>query len=95
MKRVEAGGNWSLFCPNEAPGMVDSWGEEFETLYEKYEAEGRARRTVKAQDLWFAVLDAQIETGAPRCPPRALAAAVRACGCPQRLACGGADRSAA
>jgi len=65
MKRVESGGNWSLFCPNEAAGMVDSWGEKFEGLYEKYEAEGKARRTVKAQDLWFAILDAQIETGTP------------------------------
>ncbi len=65
MKRVESNGNWSLFCPNEAPGLSDCWGEEFEKLYAQYEAEGRARRTVKAQDLWFAVLDAQIETGTP------------------------------
>ncbi len=65
MKRVEEDGNWSLFCPNEAPGMHECWGEEFEALYHKYEAEGRARRTVKAQELWFAILDAQIETGTP------------------------------
>jgi len=65
MKRVEAGGEWSLFCPNEAPGLHECWGEAFETLYEKYEAAGKARRTVKAQDLWFAILDAQIETGTP------------------------------
>ena len=66
MKRVEAGGTWSLFCPHEAPGLADCWGEEFEKLYAQYEAEpGRARRTVKAQDLWFAILDAQIETGTP------------------------------
>ncbi len=65
MKRVEEGGDWSLFCPNEAPGLHLCWGEEFEALYHKYEAEGRARRVVKAQDLWFAVLDAQIETGTP------------------------------
>ena len=65
MKRVEAGGDWSLFCPHEAPGLHETWGEEFETLYAQYEAEGRARRTVKAQDLWFAILDAQIETGNP------------------------------
>lgn len=65
MKRVEADGQWSLFCPNEAPGLHECFGAEFEALYEKYEAEGRARRTVKAQDLWFAVLDAQIETGNP------------------------------
>jgi len=62
---VEAGGEWSLFCPNEAPGLHECWGEAFETLYEKYEAAGKARRTVKAQDLWFAILDAQIETGTP------------------------------
>lgn len=65
MKRVEEDGNWSLFCPNEAPGMQECWGEEFEALYAKYEAEGRARKTVKAQELWFAILDAQIETGTP------------------------------
>ncbi|RZM15860.1 MAG: ribonucleoside-diphosphate reductase subunit alpha, partial [Pedobacter sp.] len=65
MKRVEADGQWSLFCPNEAPGLQDCYGDEFEALYEKYEAEGRQRKTVKAQDLWFAILDAQIETGTP------------------------------
>ncbi|MHA4844342.1 ribonucleoside-diphosphate reductase subunit alpha [Flavitalea antarctica] len=65
MKRVEADGQWSLFCPHEAPGLQDCWGEEFEELYERYEKEGRARKTIKAQDLWFAILDAQIETGTP------------------------------
>ena len=65
MQRVESGGNWSLFCPHEAPGLHEAWGAEFEELYTRYEAEGRARRTVKAQDLWFAILDAQIETGNP------------------------------
>ncbi|KAH0831964.1 ribonucleotide reductase [Lanmaoa asiatica] len=65
MKRVEANGDWSLFCPNEAPGMADCWGAEFETLYERYEKEGRARRTVPAQKLWYAILEAQIETGGP------------------------------
>jgi ribonucleoside-diphosphate reductase alpha chain len=65
MKRVEAGGDWSLFCPHEAPGLADCWGEEFEKLYVQYEKEGRERRIVKAQDLWFAILDAQIETGTP------------------------------
>src|SRR5450432_2379467 len=65
MQRVEANGNWSLFCPNEAPGLSDCWGEAFETLYIKYEAEGRARKKVKAQELWFAILEAQIETGTP------------------------------
>jgi len=65
MKRVEAGGEWSLFCPHEAPGLHEGWGDAFEALYTRYEAEGRARRVVKAQDLWFAILDAQIETGTP------------------------------
>jgi len=65
MQRVEAGGDWSLFCPHEAPGLPECWGEEFEKLYTQYEKEGRARKTVKAQDLWFAILDAQIETGTP------------------------------
>jgi ribonucleoside-diphosphate reductase alpha chain len=65
MQRVEAGGDWSLFCPHEAPGLQDRWGKEFEELYTQYESEGRARKTIKAQDLWFAILDAQIETGTP------------------------------
>lgn len=65
MKRVEADAEWSLFCPNEAPGLQDCYGEEFEKLYEKYEREGKARKTIKAQDLWFAILDGQIETGTP------------------------------
>jgi ribonucleoside-diphosphate reductase alpha subunit len=65
MKRVEADGEWSLFCPNEAPGLSDCFGEAFETLYTKYEAEGRARKTIKAQELWFAILESQIETGTP------------------------------
>jgi len=65
MKRVEADGNWSLFCPHEAPGLPDCFGEEFEALYERYEREGRARKTIKAQELWFAILDAQVETGTP------------------------------
>lgn len=65
MKRVEANEDWSLFCPNEAPGLADCHGEEFERLYEKYEREGRARKVVKAQELWFEVLESQIETGTP------------------------------
>ncbi|WDZ99479.1 ribonucleoside-diphosphate reductase subunit alpha [Mucilaginibacter sp. SJ] len=65
MQRVEANEDWSLFCPHEAPGLADCWGKEFEELYVKYEKEGRQRRTVKAQELWFAVLDAQVETGTP------------------------------
>lgn len=65
MKRVEADGEWSLFCPHEAPGLHECWGEEFEQLYGRYEQEGRARKKVKAQDLWFAILDTQVETGTP------------------------------
>jgi ribonucleoside-diphosphate reductase alpha chain len=65
MKRVEANGDWSLFCPNEAPGLGDTFGDEFEALYNRYEAEGRQRKVIKAQDLWFAILEAQIETGTP------------------------------
>ena len=65
MKRVENNENWSLFCPNEAPGLADVWGEEFERLYEKYERENKFRKQVKAQDLWFEILESQIETGTP------------------------------
>ncbi|MCO5934221.1 ribonucleoside-diphosphate reductase subunit alpha [Mucilaginibacter sp. RB4R14] len=65
MRRVEANEEWTLFCPHEAPGMADCHGKEFEELYERYEREGRGRKTIKAQELWFAVLDAQVETGTP------------------------------
>jgi ribonucleoside-diphosphate reductase subunit M1 len=65
MKRVEQNGMWSLFCPNEAPGLYDSWGADFEALYETYEKEGRARKTIQAQELWFAVLTSHVETGTP------------------------------
>lgn len=65
MKRVEQNENWSLFCPNECPGLSEYYGEEFERLYEKYEKEGRFRKQIKAQDLWFEILEAQIETGTP------------------------------
>jgi ribonucleoside-diphosphate reductase alpha chain len=65
MKRVEANEDWSLFCPHEAPGLADCFGAEFEALYTKYEQEGRARRKVKAQELWYAILDSQVETGTP------------------------------
>ncbi len=65
MQRVKDNGEWSLFCPNECPGLYDTHSGEFEALYHKYESEGKAMRTVKAQDLWFKILDAQIETGTP------------------------------
>lgn len=65
MRRVEQNESWSLFCPHEAPGLADCHSEEFEKLYEKYEREGRAREVVKAQELWFEILESQIETGTP------------------------------
>ena len=65
MRRVEANEQWSLMCPNECPGLADCHGKEFEALYEKYEQEGRARKQIPAQQLWFAILDSQVETGTP------------------------------
>lgn len=65
MKRVEANDTWSLFCPHECPGLADTHSDEFEKLYEQYEREGKARKTIKAQDLWFAIMESQIETGTP------------------------------
>ena len=65
MKRVENDEEWSLFCPNECPGLSETHSEEFERLYEKYERDGKARKTVRAQDLWFTILESQTETGTP------------------------------
>lgn len=65
MKRVEANDTWSLFCPHECPGMADAYGDDFEKLYESYELAGKARKTIKAQDLWFEILESQTETGTP------------------------------
>jgi ribonucleoside-diphosphate reductase subunit M1 len=65
MRRVEENGEWSLFCPNEAPGLDKCYGDEFDQLYVKYEQSDKARRTIPAQKLWFAILEAQIETGMP------------------------------
>jgi len=65
MERVEQNKPWTLFCPSEAPGLADVYGDEFRALYEKYEQEGRGRKQVDAQKLWFKVLDSQIETGTP------------------------------
>ena len=65
MERVEKNEKWTLFCPSEAPGLADVYGEEFNALYTKYEREGRGRKQVEAQKLWFKVLDSQIETGTP------------------------------
>ena len=65
MKRVEEGGNWSLFCPDKAPGLSDCYGEEFEQLYKQYEEEGRANESVPATEVWKAILKSQSETGTP------------------------------
>ena len=65
MKRVESGGNWSLFCPDEASGLSDVYGKEFEDLYEKYEAEGLAKKVVPASEIWKAIIKSQSETGTP------------------------------
>jgi ribonucleoside-diphosphate reductase alpha chain len=65
MERVEKNEPWTLFCPSEAPGLADVYGDDFKQLYEKYEKEGRGRKQIDAQKLWFKVLDSQIETGTP------------------------------
>ena len=65
MQRIKENGKWSLFCPNECPGLADVYGDEFVALYTRYENEGKARKTINARELWFKVLDAQMETGTP------------------------------
>ncbi|BFG40851.1 hypothetical protein CerSpe_271250 [Prunus speciosa] len=65
MERVQGDGKWSLFCPNEAPGLADLWGEKFEKLYTQYEDEGKAKQVIPARKLWFEILNSQIETGTP------------------------------
>jgi ribonucleoside-diphosphate reductase alpha chain len=65
MERVKSNAKWSLFCPHECPGLSDVYGDRFAELYEKYESEGKARKVVNARDLWFKILDAQMETGTP------------------------------
>jgi len=65
MERVKSNAKWSLFCPHECPGLADVYGDQFVKLYEKYEADGKARKIVNARDLWFKILDAQMETGTP------------------------------
>ena len=65
MKRVKENGDWTLMCPHECPGLSDTHSEEFEALYTKYETEGKGRKTIKAQELWFKILESQIETGTP------------------------------
>ena len=65
MERVKSNGKWTLFCPDECPGLADVYGAEFKELYEKYESEDRGKQTIEAQDLWFKILESQIETGTP------------------------------
>ena len=65
MERVKDNANWTLFCPHECPGLSDSYGKEFEELYTKYESEQRGRKNINARQLWFKILDAQMETGVP------------------------------
>ena len=65
MERVKNNAKWSLFCPHECPGLSDVYGDKFVELYEKYEADCKARKIVNARDLWFKILDAQMETGTP------------------------------
>jgi ribonucleoside-diphosphate reductase alpha chain len=65
MRRVQEDRDWSLFCPNEAPGLQEAWGPAFEALYTKYEKAGKARKVIKAQDLWRRIVESQIETGTP------------------------------
>ena len=65
MRRVQEDAHWSLFCPNECPGLAETYGAEFESLYLRYESEGKALKTLRAQDVWFAILEGQIETGSP------------------------------
>jgi ribonucleoside-diphosphate reductase alpha chain len=65
MKRVKENGDWTLMCPHECPGLSDTHSAEFEALYTKYEKDGKGRKTIKAQDLWFKILESQIETGTP------------------------------
>lgn len=65
MKRVQEDGNWTLMCPNECPGLYDTYGDDFEQMYQRYEAEDRGRKTIKARELWEKILESQIETGTP------------------------------
>lgn len=65
MERVESNANWTLMCPNECPGLSDVYGDDFKLLYERYETSGKGRKTIKAQDLWYKILESQIETGTP------------------------------
>ena len=65
MERVKENAKWSLLCPHECPGLSEVYGDKFKELYTKYETAGKVRKTVNARDLWFKILDAQMETGTP------------------------------
>lgn len=65
MERVKTNSTWTLMCPDECPGLSDVYGDEFKELYERYESQGRGKKTMQARDLWFQILDAQMETGTP------------------------------
>lgn len=65
MEKIKSDGDWCLFCPDKCPGLSDCYGDEFKTLYEKYESEGKASKVIKARKLWFSILDSQMETGTP------------------------------
>ena len=65
MERIKTGGQWTFMCPDECPGLSDVWGDDFKALYTKYESEGKGRKTVLARDIWFQILDSQMETGTP------------------------------
>ena len=65
MKRVQEDGTWTLMCPNECPGLYDTYGDEFEKMYEAYEAQDKGRKTIRARELWEKILESQIETGTP------------------------------
>lgn len=65
MKRVKENGEWTLMCPNECPGLADTYGKNFEKLYKKYEKAGKGRKTIKARELWEKIVEAQVETGTP------------------------------
>lgn len=65
MERVEEDKDWTLFCPNECPGLCEVYGKEFNELYENYEKSGRGKMTIKARLIWNEIIDSQIETGTP------------------------------
>ena len=65
MNRVKENGNWTLMCPDECPGLADVYGDDFDELYIQYETQNKGKKTIKARDLWFKIMDSQMETGTP------------------------------